>query len=366
MTNHEKARNYVKKSKILGKSVMRFDYMPDDNVRLVGVEDNGETGKLVIPDFVTSIKKCGFETSSESVLYECGFTEIQVNNEREFDASNLCAGMSSREIYINFKHPELVTNISGLFFECERLKSVQICSGIGARLFGARSIFKSCFSLKEISIGEIDTSKVENLREVFCNCLDLEKIDLKWLSTKSAKDMRSLFENCEKICELDISSFDMSNVVDTSDMFSGCTRLTDINIKRDSIRNLGYTRNMFYECGRLVSIDLSNIEGEMKDIRGMFTRCRSIMKIDVSNMKITEDTKADFFVAFDRNLKWLDVSNLCMRDKHKVGMLLSGCLNKKIKVKDRETREIVKQVMESKFNKSDVWTMNNGRKIDGL
>ena len=77
-TNHDMAKLYIQKCKILGKDIFDLELQDGDNVVLKEVKDKESGGKCVIPPFITKLI-CAFE--------DCVFEEIYVENKAGVDIS---------------------------------------------------------------------------------------------------------------------------------------------------------------------------------------------------------------------------------------------------------------------------------------
>ena len=56
ISNHELARRYKEKSRLIGKDTLELELVSNDGVVLLGVKDKDNDGRLEIPRFITSIQ----------------------------------------------------------------------------------------------------------------------------------------------------------------------------------------------------------------------------------------------------------------------------------------------------------------------
>ena len=53
MTNHEQARRFMLKQKVVGREIFKIRFRSNDTVELLEVLDTNNTGKLIIPSFIS-------------------------------------------------------------------------------------------------------------------------------------------------------------------------------------------------------------------------------------------------------------------------------------------------------------------------
>ena len=121
----------------------------------------------------------------------------------------------------------LVTNMSGLFFGCSKLTSVDL--------------------------SHFNTNVVTRMSGMFYGCNGLTSLDLSGFITFRVTDMYAMFEGCSGLTNLDLSNFDTSSVTDMEEMFKGCSNLTTIYVGNDwSTASVMFSSYMFYNCTSLV------------------------------------------------------------------------------------------------------------------
>lgn len=160
---------------------------------------------------------------------------------------------------ISYDDTENVTNFSGMFKSCKKLKTIPNINTKNGTTF--YEIFNGCSSIK--TIPQLDTSNVGSFSYAFYNCTSLENVPD--LDTKKSYQFNRMFMNCSKIESitfLDTSSMSDdygSNSGNPSEMFSGCTSLK--TIKTLDLWGIvrGSTSNMLKGCSSLENLEIINI-----------------------------------------------------------------------------------------------------------
>ena len=285
ISNHDLANRYEAKQRLIGKRILDFELMDNDRVVLKSVLDTENTGRLVIPRFITdiNINLKNNEDIRYSALCGCRYSEVYVDNKEgvEFSAIGLCCGMNSVSLKVEFNDSSSVIDMSDMFNGCSKLVELDISKIDMCNVKNMRSMFKNCenleyidmskhdlrkvediswmvsdcYSLKGVKLGEL---KVNNIVGAFSECYNLESVDISKVDTSEVKDMSYLFTN-SGLKVIDIKNLDTSNVIDMSYMFAGCDELEVIAIESLDMRNVKYLDGMFEECSKLKELDLSRI-----------------------------------------------------------------------------------------------------------
>lgn len=195
-SNHELCKRYIEK---LGRNnPFKFEFMGKDKILLTDVLDKNNNGKIVIPSFVTYVKKYDGYTG----LQGCKFSEVYIDNKEgeKFDATYLCGGMLSNKLKVVFRNPKCVVGMFGMF--------------------------ERCSELVELDVSNLDTSNTTNMGCMFQDCSNLRTLDLRNFDTRRVTDMDQMFYNCEKLEYVDLSSFDIKNVKSMRSMFKKCKNVT--------------------------------------------------------------------------------------------------------------------------------------------
>ena len=83
MSNHEMAKRYINKQRLIGREILDLRLLENDKVELVGVKDKDDTGRLVVPSFVTDIKMY----LANGVFKGCRYSEIYIDNKEDMELS---------------------------------------------------------------------------------------------------------------------------------------------------------------------------------------------------------------------------------------------------------------------------------------
>ena len=197
MTNHELAERYVRKSILLGNSI-GIKYNKLDGVEVTEIHTDGD-GEYIVTEFITDIRSGSFKGKH--------YRSIVINNSkyRWFDASELCAGMSSKQLKVRFKNPKMVRNMSRMFSGCSELEELDI-----RNVVDMSGLFSYCNNLRYIDLSSFNTKKVKDMSEMFKYCKVLKHIDVNRLDTSRVKDTSEMFNHCESLNSLYLEHFNKS------------------------------------------------------------------------------------------------------------------------------------------------------------
>lgn len=135
--------------------------------------------------------------------------------------------------------------------------------------------FMDCTNLKEIvGIKNLRTDNVVNMSGMFWNCSSLESLDLSSFNTKKVHSMGFLFFGCSSLSKLDVSSFDTKNVMFMGDMFAFCYSLKELDLTNFDTEKVQYMSGMFKNDILLKNLDISSFNVDnVKSMNEMFTNC---------------------------------------------------------------------------------------------
>ena len=384
MSNHEMAERYKKKSKLMGKDVLEIKLVENDGVELIDVLDKEDTGRVVIPSFITKI---GYRKNSiKAPLLGCKYTEVYIDNKRDLDISNLCSYMNSDSIKISSKdNGSMLVGIDNLFSNSEYLGSIDIRGISGCNINSLDGVFKGCISLRDINgLKELNVRNVVSIKEIFNGCTSLKHIrDIELWSTSKLKNISGAFKgtgieelgvlkkwdtsNISRMSEAfmytdikdvdGISKWDTSKVVDMSGLFMFCEKLCDIKgIKNWNTGNVKNMENMINECEMLEDIDsiggwdirkVSNMKrmfkrtkvrnlkvlsgwetSELVNINGIFSECENLERLD--GLESWDMSKVEYISSmFDYCIKLKDISGILGWDlkgiKDRSSFVMIGC-----------------------------------------
>ena len=76
----------------------------------------------------------------------------------------------------------------------------------------------------------LNTVNVTDMSFLFYGCEKLTSLDLSYFNTANVTNMSSMFEGCTGLTSLDVTNFNTANVTNMRYMFSGCYKLKEIYI----------------------------------------------------------------------------------------------------------------------------------------
>lgn len=175
---------------------------------------------------------------------------------------------------------ENVTNMIGMFRECNKLTSIpQLSTGNVTNMYG---MFNNCGKL--ITIPQLNTSKVDNMNNMFYGCSSLESIPL--LDTGNVTNMYGMFNNCFALAS--VPQFNTSNVTNMGGMFTWCQKLTVI--PQWDVSNVTNMSNMFFYCTALKSILMTGMKVSF-DISASTKFERVDLLVILNNLATVVETK---------------------------------------------------------------------------
>ena len=175
---------------------------------------------------------------------------------------------------------------------------------------GCYTYFYDLKNVEIINFGKVfRTDNVTNMSGMFWNCNNLKKMDLKYFDTSNVKDMGHIFRECRNLEYIDLTSFNTSNVTSMYCMFYYCISLKEVDLSKfdtSKVTDMGY---MFINC-KLISLDVSNFDtSKVTRMEGMF-HFLSLENnyLDVSNFDTSNVTNMRRMF-YSINIKYLDLSN---------------------------------------------------------
>ena len=130
-----------------------------------------------------------------------------------------------------------VTTMKSMFKECYQLKNIDLKYFTTEKLTVMGYMFEECTNLESISFNEeFKTYSVTNMVHLFYNCEKLKKINLLSFNTENVIFFNNMFDNCESLENLDISSFKIDkNKSQISNMFDNLKIIDKIKVNQNSI-----------------------------------------------------------------------------------------------------------------------------------
>ena len=237
---------------------------------------------------------------------------------------------------LQYFHPDNVTDISAMFGYCEALTEEQLTTILSMFVFSKITdmgdLFVGCtFESFDFSkITNINTANVTDMSLMFTNCLKLKSVNLTSLDTRSVTDMRMMFSGCESLEQINVGTLNTANVEDMSSMFNGCKKLTSImgmnavGFNTSKVTKMG---SMFSGCNILTSVDASGLEtNNVTDMSRMFKDCSALTTLNLSTF--VTNTVEDFYGLFEgcSSLTNLDISNFNTSNMNSSsGLMFKNC-----------------------------------------
>ena len=290
------------------------------------------------------------------------------NTEKVTDMGNMFFGCSSlTTIYASSKFvTTLVSNSSGMFYNCEKLKGEEVWTKdkatdkTFAKIEGgyfSRAIPRvkyadgtlTFFLASKETLGENEygiygvgakpdwvwknpnVTKVTkvvfdpafaNARPTNCyawfqgyvNLTSIEGIE--YLNTSQVTDMHNMFSECSHLQTTDFSGFDTRKVKDMSYMFHNCGSLKSLDISNFNTSEVTDMRGMFESCIGLTSLDLSHLNtSKVSVMASMFQSCINLLSVNLSGWDTRNVISMTRMFKRCHSLKTLDLSGFDTREK---------------------------------------------------
>ena len=214
-----------------------------------------------------------------------------------------------------------VIDMSGMFYECDFLKSLDLSSFDTSNVINMSCMFSKCAALESLDLSSFNTSNVIDMSDMFRWCESLKSLDLSSFDTSNVTDMDGIFYFCKSLKSLDLSSFDTSDVTDMNSMFSDCDSLDSLDLSKFNTSNVTNMWGMFSKCRSLQSLDLSSFNtSNVTDMFGMFDGCRSLQSLVLSSFNTSNVTDMSSMFYGCESLQSLDLVNFDISNVTKAGM----------------------------------------------
>ena len=148
--------------------------------------------------------------------------------------------------------------------------------------------FAGCSTLETITgLEYLNTANVTNMYRMFYECNKLSSLDLSNFNTANVTNMKEMFYSCQNLSSLDLSNFNTANVVDMAHMFYNCSALTSLDLSNFNTEKVRYMNSMFSDCSALTTIYASDefVTTRVEFGSDMFSGC--------TNLKGYSDSKTD-------------------------------------------------------------------------
>ena len=159
-----------------------------------------------------------------------------------------------------------VTDMYGLFYNCQKLESLDLSNFNTENVTEMEQMFTNCFSLTSLDLSSFNTENVTSMYAMFYTCPKLTSLDLSNFNTQKVENMYLMFYNCTNLAFLDLSGFDTQNVTNMSYMFTGCNNVEKIYVDENwTTENVQASDAMFNFCLKLVGQDGTKYEWGKED-----------------------------------------------------------------------------------------------------
>lgn len=148
----------------------------------------------------------------------------------------------------------------------------------------------------------------------YVNLTSIEGIE--YLNTSQVTDMHNMFSECSHLQTTDFSGFDTRKVKDMSYMFHNCGSLKSLDISNFNTSEVTDMRGMFESCIGLTSLDLSHLNtSKVSVMASMFQSCINLLSVNLSGWDTRNVISMTRMFKRCHSLKTLDLSGFDTREK---------------------------------------------------
>ena len=189
-----------------------------------------------------------------------------------------------------------------------------------------KDFFKNCKALETISgLEYLNTANVTDMSGMFYKCQNLSSLDLSKFNTANVTNMTSMFSGCSALTSLDLTNFNTSKVESMCYMFEDCSALESLNLTKFNTANVTDMSGMFYKCQNLSSLNLTNFNTEkVTKMSWMFSNLK-LSSLDLSNFNTEEGRDMFNMFSFCQNLSSLNLTNFNTEKVTEMSRMFEGC-----------------------------------------
>lgn len=304
-TNHQMAKEFLNKCKILGKNILAVELLPDDRVKLIKVLDEESTGSFRLPDFITDFGPPSKLEHSGVDYYgpfnNCNFSSINIGKIGVLPIDTLSklfqGTLRITELDLSKIDSSKVISMVKMFNGCKGLKKLDLRGFDFSLLKLADFMFSGCTSLESIDFGESEFKSLHSVSNMFNGCKGLKKIDFNKLARHlKAESLEGLFTKCESLVGLERFKCDTSEVWNIDNIFSGCNQLTEIDISWINGAVLASAYGVFSGCENLKKVTFNTTLSNALDLSAFCNGCISLEEVDMSKLRtLFVENMADMF-----------------------------------------------------------------------
>ena len=191
------------------------------------------------------------------------------------------------------------------FYGCTHLTTIEGIEYLNTEnVTDMSGMFYGCSALRTLDLSSFNTKNVTNMSEMFSDCPTLTTLDVSKFDTKNVTNMSGMFYDCSALTTLDLSSFNTQNVWNMSAMFCDCRALTTIYASDKFVTTACEKgQNMFKDCTNLVGAvpyNTSKIGQEMANYTTGYFTDKAATGIDAPT--VSDDTAAEYYDLQGRRL----------------------------------------------------------------
>ena len=299
-------------------------------------------------------------TDMSGMFYYCGNLKSldlrNFNTENVTNMNSMFRGCNSLEtLNVTSFNTSKITNMNRMFQECRSLTSIDLSSFDTSNVLNTEYMFSTCPNLKVLNISDFDLRKVTNANGMLPDYVE----EVTATNIKLNNSSKGIFSGKPKLVYLDISNADVSIVTNMSHMFSGCQSLKTLDLSSFVTNQVTDMNYMFNTCLNLESINLSSFNtSNVTNLSNMFYYCKKLANINLSNFVTNNVTNMSGMFFECNSLTTLDVSNFVTNSVTDMSSMFNGCKKlTSLNVSDFVTDNVIN--MSSMFaNCSSLLTLN--------
>jgi len=287
----------------------------------------GSKGDKARPIWIYYREKGAVWSSIGSDVTEVEFHPSFANCKPKTFSFNECENLKQIK-GIEYLNTEEMTDMSGMFYNCSSLTSLDLSNFNTANVTYMSRMFYNCSSLTSLDLSNFNTANVTNMYGMFAYCSNLTSLDVSGFKTDNVTNMGNMFYYCSNLTSLDVSGFKTYKVTDMYSMFFDCSNLTSLDVSGFKTDNVTSMCEMFYGCSNLTSLDVSGFKTDnVTNMANMFRNCQNLTSLDVSGFKTDNVTNMQIMFSGCENLTSLDVSGFKTDNVTNMSWMFSRCSN---------------------------------------
>lgn len=235
-----------------------------DALREINLHHNEiETINVTGVEFTDNIKHLQYLFSNLLGLKNIiGFDTIDFNNINELTAAFFRTNIETIEL--DGANMGNIQTVKSFFKNCKSLKRVSLKNWDCSNLTDVGQMFSGCPNLEEvIGLNTWKNFTPKELSGMFLDCQKLKTVDINNWDTSKVTYTYDMFCGCTSLETLNLSKWDCTNFIWTAQMFLGCSKLKSLgnfmsNVKNNIVFISNSCKDMFNGCTSL-SLDLSHL-----------------------------------------------------------------------------------------------------------